>query len=387
MMYKKVIWGYKKTKHANDVLYLNKRDINHLERIYNKYNIKPESLNEVQIDYLADREPLIRFIIKELDILLKPKGRLIVNSTLSNVHANFIRSKSQIKYEVSVSTNGRYILYDQTLNKKKITLSYVKKTPTLKQKDSIDKWSFGIITNGAKNDQVRNLVESIIIQEIPDYEILICGPFENNENYPNIKVLDDVLIESETRGPITHKKNKIAREAQYENVFILHDRYLLPGDWFDKMKAYGNFFDLLTFPNIGPNGGRVIDWGQYNGKPSQLFTEYSYLLNYYKHSEHWYSQGGLILIKKSLFLSNLLDENLFWDELEDVQFSQIGNLKGWFFNIDVNNKIFTKSDRLSESQLKENSFFVRIIAKLKRLTRYFLVRSLNLYYHIKNIYE
>ena len=133
---------------------------------------------------------------------------------------------------------------------------------------------------------------------------------------------------------------------------IMHDRYLLPEDWFIKMKKYGNYFDLMTMPNIGSNKGRVNDWGQYRGKPSSIFNKINYLLKYSEWSNDWFSQGGLLIIKKSLYLDNMLDERLHWDEMEDIAWSQIGHLKGWFYYLDSNNKIFTFSDRLNESSLK-----------------------------------
>ena len=117
----KAIWAYKISKDRQaDTLYLSNKDINHLSRVYNKYSIKPESLIEVRVDYLLDRHSLIRYIIKELDILLKKGGRFIINSTYTARHANFIRSKSQIKYEFSTSTNGRYILEKSAINNKTI---------------------------------------------------------------------------------------------------------------------------------------------------------------------------------------------------------------------------------------------------------------------------
>lgn len=354
---KKAIWQAKSNIDKDkNIVYLSKQDINHLERIYTKYNLKPESFDEVQINYLFDREYLIRYIVKELDILLKVGGRFIINSTYTATHANFIRSKSQIKNEFSVSTNGRYNLKVQKIDGYKLKLEYIKNTQTLHHDDSIDKWSFGIITNGQKNEQVNNLINSIIEQNIPNYEILICGEFNyaDYEKYPIVPI-EDVVLKDDIRAPITMKKNKIANKAQYQNLMIMHDRYLLPEDWFIKMKQYGNYYDLMTMPNIGPCGGRVNDWGQFRGKPSSIFYKINYLLHFNQWSNEWYAQGGLIIIKKYLYLENKLDNRLYWDEMEDITWSQIGNLKGWFYYLDKNNMIYTFSDRLDESSLKPKS--------------------------------
>lgn len=382
---KKAIWEVKRNnKENNNILHLSKQDINHLERIYTKYNLEPESFNEVQIDYLFDREYLIRYIVKELDILLKVGGRFIINSTYTGAHANFIRSKSQIKYEFSVSTNGRYKLRTQNIDKYKLKLEYIKSTQTLYHDDSIDNWSFGIITNGQKNEQVSNLINSIIRQNIPNYEILVCGEFNYTDcdQHP-IVAIENVILEDDIRAPITVKKNKIAKKAKYQNLMIMHDRYLLPDDWFLNMKKYGNYYDLMTMPNIGPSGGRVNDWGQYRGKPSSIFNKINYLLKYSEWSNDWFSQGGLLIIKKSLYLDNMLDESLHWDEMEDIAWSQIGHLKGWFYYLDINNKILTFSDRLSESSIKQDLMPLRKLYVYMRRHIPYIIKYMWL--HRKNI--
>lgn len=383
-MYNKILWLYSKPKiQDKNTLYLDKKDINHLERIFNKYKLIPESFDEVHIDYLADKEYLIRYIIKELDILLRVNGKFIINSTYTGAHANFIRSKSQIGYEFSVSTDGRYVLTKKNIDKNKIKLEYIKKENTLQHNDSIDKWSFGIITNGQKNDQVSKLIDSIIIQNIPNYEILICGDFKYHDDnkYPIVSI-DDVLLKDDIRAPITIKKNRIINKSKYENLMVLHDRYLLPEKWYENMEKYGNHFDILTMPNIGPNGGRVNDWGEHLGKPSQIYTEVFHLLSYRNWSDGWYSQGGMLVIKKSVYEKNRLDERLFWDELEDIQFSQIANLNGLFYYIDINNSVLTFSDRIKET--KDISNILLPFVGIKRLLKFIIIRTINFTKHYMN---
>ena len=118
MNFKKIIWSNSKQKSEKDTLYLSRKDINHLERIWTKYKIIPQSIDEVQINFIVDRHKLIRFIIKELDILLVVGGKFLITSTHNSFHGNFIRSLDQIKYEFSVSTNGRYNMLEQKINKR-----------------------------------------------------------------------------------------------------------------------------------------------------------------------------------------------------------------------------------------------------------------------------
>ncbi|MDA9000672.1 hypothetical protein N9J66_01255 [Gammaproteobacteria bacterium] len=262
-------------------------------------------------------------------------------------HGNGVRSLSQIKHEFSISTHGRYRLKSEN-GSGTVSLIYEKVESVLISGDSINRWSFGIITNGKKSKQVNALIRSIQALHIPEYEILICGPHDSKD--PMIKVFGVDSDEEELRGPITKKKNEIGRLAKFENLVILHDRYVFPDNWFFKMKKYGNLFEMLVLPNIGLGGGRVNDWSAFYGNPSQPLSKGTSLLPYNKYSESVYMQGGILIIKKSIFNRITLDENLYWGELEDVVFSKIAHLYGFFTYIDSNNRVLTDSSRLRESR-------------------------------------
>lgn len=351
-MYKKIFWSFKKPKKINsNSKYLTLSDINHLDRIYNKYNLKIESFDSCRIDYILNCSKLSRYIIKELDLLIKVGGKFKIKGFITNNHLGFIRSESQIKNEFSLSTKNRYILIDESKIGKTFELTYKKIKSTTIPADKIHNWSFGIITNGKKQDSVNKLINSIECQDIKNYEIIICGPKFSTDD-KRIVNIDDVHIDNEIRGPICHKKNRIIKKCKYENVAIFHDRYFLPNDWFLNMKEYGNFFELLSMPNIGPSGGRVNDYTFFPAKPFQKKFKFNPLRNYNFWSDNWYSQGGVIISKKRILLDNLLDENLYWGELEDVAFSQILNLKGYFFYFDIKNKLYTNSSRINESKKK-----------------------------------
>lgn len=50
-----------------------------------------------------------------------------------------------------------------------------KKKPSKIEGDEMAKWSFGIVTNGKRNEWLSALIESIRQLEIPKCEILVCG--------------------------------------------------------------------------------------------------------------------------------------------------------------------------------------------------------------------
>jgi hypothetical protein len=380
MIYKKVVWSHYQPKvREKDVLYLTKSDVNHLVRIYKRYNINPESVPVVEIRFLTDRDKLLRFIIKELDILLIEGGKFVIQSTYSADHGKFIRSLDQIKHEFSISTNYRYKNIVVEKVDTSVITSYKKIKKILPVDDTINRWTFGIVTDGNKSERVAALIDSITKLKIPSYEIIICGRYDQNTKSNELRILDDVVNVDDIRVPICRKKNKIALAASYNNLIIVHDRYLFPSDWYVNMVSYGNYYELLSMPNIGPNKGRVSDWNVFSCHPSGTVRNDLVLPEYSSWSPWWYSQGGVLIIKKNLFVDNLLDERLHWGELEDVQWSQIGSLQGWLYYFDINNKLFTNSLRLPESKTSTLKIFY-----LAKLSRAFFLSSLQL---IKNIFN
>lgn len=342
--YHNIVWS-KRKKSAKDTLYLTLDDVNHLAQIYKKYQIEPESVSKVRIEFIVQRNVRARFMIKELDYLLKVGGTFELVLFDNTAHSTYIRSKDQVKYEVSVSTNGRYVKQEETTpTTKTIQITYKKIKASLPVDDSIEKWSFGIITNGTKNDQVDVLIQSIIRQHIPQYEIVICGPYENTQAYSQVTVLSDVAIHDDIRAPISAKKNKIIQAATYNNLCIFHDRFYLPNDWFVRFQQYGNYFDFLNLPTVDDCGRRFrVDWMTFCDPITRISTMFNRPLRYSQWSSQLIIQGGIILGKKHLMLNNLLDERLYWGELEDMHFSKMVSLQGSFINTDVNNYVISKA--------------------------------------------
>ena len=368
--YKKVLWSINKHKSDYYDLSLSKKDVNHTRRIYKSKKIAPESVESVTAAYILDRNSLIRFIIKELDILLQPSGnfKIIFTSMKNQRHALGIRSVMQIMYEFSVSTNGRYLLKSKEDGKNFTILNYIKKSSTLKENDSIENWSFGIITNGQNNDSVKSLVESIIDQNIPNFEVNICGPSPYDSQLPNnVYISKDVKISPDIRGPISRKKNTLIKISKFENLCLLHDRYLLPKNWYSNMKEYGNYFDFLEIPNVDISKSRAPYHQVYNNNIADIYMRSYPFLRLKQSSPNQFLQGGSITGKKSIMCKNLFLDHLHWGEFEDVHFSKKNYLDGSLIYLDKNNYFITNSNRFKDLVIRESYLY-------------------NLYFTIKNFY-
>lgn len=334
--------------YTDDIVVLNANKLNHQKRLYKEFNLRPEKQDKVTVEFILQNSKYIRYAIKELDIFLKIDGIFEVIIVNSKSHSRYFRSREQVKYEFSIATNGRYSLISSESKNGILILKYTKESPTLLKNDSVNKWSFGIVSNGEKNKWVLELIKSIEKQNIPDYEILICGPSPYNNKIPHhnnfVHILEDVITE-DIRAPICHKKNAIIKAARYNNLCIMHDRYLLPTNWFENFKKYGNYFDVLCLKNLTDKGERFgVDWMKFYYPLTDRF-KINRTLAYNEWHEEAIIPGGIILIKKNLIESFMLDERLHWDELEDMQLSKIAYLNGLLINVDSNNYFISRQVR------------------------------------------
>lgn len=348
-MIRRIIFGHKLNKISVDDTLIELKDIDHCKRLYQKINCATESFDEVHIFFLLDKSKYIRHIIKDCDSLLKARGKLIIHATNNKIHSSYVRSISQIKSEISLSLKTRYHLTEQENTEKVTTLNYTKFSSSLINSDSMANWSFGIITNGSDFDLVKKLVKSIEVQNIPNYEVIICGP-KFNSNNEKVKNIGDQMAE-DIRAPICKKKNKIVKNARFQNLAIFHARYELPKNWYKNMKKFGNLFEILILPTLThENNFRINDWSLYRRKFISVF-----LPKYTFFDQDWYAQGGVIISKKRILEDVPLNENLHWDEFEDVIFSNELKIKGYTVYLDKDNYLLTTSNRIKSKNINSKS--------------------------------
>lgn len=183
--------------------------------------------------------------------------------------------------------------------------------------DNINKWTFGIITKGERDDWLEKIIKSIHNQNIPNYEIIVCGTYRDRKE-KNFKYIP--FFDRDDKGWITKKKNLIAKEAKYENLCIIHDRIVFDKNWFDGMKKYGNTFEILCNSQILKGlGNRTGDWLTYGS--STLNSPYGISqLDYNDWDKYIYMGGQLSILKKSVWEKCPWNETLYWGE-EDVELS------------------------------------------------------------------
>jgi len=282
--------------------------------------------NEVGIeeyDYLYSRDVINStkyyfILLYEWFLVVNPGGFLIIdfigNDILKLEELKHFIKKIRLyrnKYQVvkEIYQDGRNYLI-------------LKKTGTIRRsEDEIDHWTFGIVTNGKRKGFIYKAINSILDLHVPFFEIILCGYFD--DSLPeSVKYIE--FTEKDDKGWITKKKNLICEQAKYENIVIIHDRLFFDKSWFDGMKKYRNYFDVLSCRQIHWDGSRAGDWGclgeNWSEKNARRFTSMleAGQMEYSDWAPNVSFGGGVSILKKSCWQEVKWDENRFWGEYEDV---------------------------------------------------------------------
>ncbi|MFQ5531487.1 MAG: hypothetical protein ACE5ES_02625 [Candidatus Nanoarchaeia archaeon] len=292
---------------------------------------KPESLDFLYINDIH-KTKFYPILIKEMLIYCKIGGFIVLDLKKRGIidFCEFIKS---IKKLVGAKTAIR------KENFKERVFVFQKTQGFLEKEDSITRWSFGIISGGNKIDQIDKQIEIIKNLKIPSYEIIICGKYkETKDNKINYIEFDDFGT-----GWITGKKNVIAENAKYENMVIMHDRIMPNKDFYEGMKKYGNYFEVLSCKVLNDKKERCGDWMTY-GNP---FNKVSRIgdLDYRDWDKYIWIDGALFIMKKAVWRQVQFDENLFWNQGEDRKMAEDWKDKGIIPRFNPFSSCFTTSWR------------------------------------------
>ena len=278
------------------------------------------------IDYKPNKICDFRKLEKNMWWLWKNKYEIIYHGSISGKHTAALSRQGLRKY-INEKEAYTHVFLDNltkipppsstkmTSATKNGYLRFIcKKTEsTLIDGDNINKWTFGIITNGQRKDWLDQIINSIRIQKIPNYEIVICGTYYGNKEKDIIYI---PFNQRDDLGWITRKKNLIVKNAKYENLCIIHDRAIFSKNWFKEMKRYGNCFEIMCNRQYF-KGMRAYDWTSLGGPNGTL---YKMLMLDYRDWDWWSVIGGLQTISKKSILQNIpFDETRYWNEMEDSE--------------------------------------------------------------------
>ncbi len=226
---------------------------------------------------------------------------------------------------------------------------FVKRTMLPVEQDAgLDAWTFGIPVGPEDATLLNATVKRILELDVPAKEILLCGrPGNNFKYFDEVRIVGEDITAPPVR--ICAKKNRLAQEATYPNLCIIHDRVFLPLDFYKAVKRFGDFFPLTTMQslffddkyNLLPR--RYSDFGvSYRAKASlakglmrdndvsspssfsptvlpQLEMTGFYSANALRYDMGGYPTGSMYICKRSVWKFYPQNENLHWIEFEDIE--------------------------------------------------------------------
>lgn len=185
-------------------------------------------------------------------------------------------------------------------------------------------FSFGITTAGNNDSMIQTIVDSIRLQKIPFYEILIIGPCDLSG--ADLTVLP--FNESLRNAWITRKKNILAQQAKYENLVLLHDYVMFEEGWYEGFLKFGNQFYFCSNRIHNIDGTRFIDYAFHPFYVTCIDERFENgcLIPYSVKvpdpaNRLLYISGTYYIIKRNLALALPLDEGKVWGQGEDLDLS------------------------------------------------------------------
>lgn len=187
-------------------------------------------------------------------------------------------------------------------------------------------FTFGVVSDGRHIGRLLELIASVRAITVPAgvrREIIVCGPgrvLREADLGHDVTIVDED-VRFAAMPWITGKKNRIVQASSCPNVIITHDRYRFPGDFLEKLAAWGGDYSCLTPRAILPSGARFPDWHALEGPGDEIRFPIG-LLDYADYHPGVYANGGLIIAKRDTLIAHPLSEILCWGEAEDVEFSR-----------------------------------------------------------------
>lgn len=281
-----------------------------------KQHLSNELYDSVISEANFDDEASLTIALQEIYYILRPGGTFQIPESQ--------KSKELIK--ASPIARTRFVVSNV-----KGFFKFEKKNLSIENNGDICKWSFGVITNGKRKEFIEQFINSVYKQSIPHYEIFVCGEVSGLKEFESDKVKLIQFNQFDDKGWITKKKNIIVERCNYENICIIHDRYILSDDWFKNIKEYGNDFDILSASQYY-NERRLADWVE-NKNTIANPHDINHIVNYKFWSPDIYLPGGVNIFKKYIIYNNPYNEELFWADKEDIELSRRHFLSGYVIRI------------------------------------------------------
>lgn len=184
--------------------------------------------------------------------------------------------------------------------------------------------SFIIATSGTNDSSLNDIIDSIEILSIPEYQIILVGGLHTTINRARTTHIpfDETL---KPKAWLTRKKNLGVQASIYDVVVVMHDYYVFDSNWYTEFEKFGLDWDICVHQGfhsdqqggIRANGWRAEFIPGYPDIPYCMtipwdidcFVPYMPI------------QGAYWVAKKHVMLEQPLDEKLLWGDSDDIEWS------------------------------------------------------------------
>jgi hypothetical protein len=162
--------------------------------------------------------------------------------------------------------------------------------------------------------RINHIIDTIEMQLIPIYEIIVVGGHNHYETRYNVKHIS--FDESQKWGWITRKKNLVTQNATFDRIVFMHDYIALEDNWYGGFLKYGDDWDICMNIVNNISGGRWVDWLLVHSSGYHVLPPYDH-----SNRESMYVSGAYWVAKKSFMEQFPLNEGLHWGAGEDMEWS------------------------------------------------------------------
>lgn len=181
-------------------------------------------------------------------------------------------------------------------------------------------WTFGILTQGTKPDEVYAFCESVRRWGGVDHELLIVGPENPKLDKFRVRYVKDKT--NQNFAAISTKKNAIVQAAENENLCLVHDRFWLNDDFFTGFDEFGYDFEFVTVSQFHSSGKPYPAFCAMEDRNALIWGKIHHVLD-----DRWtwtcnYLNGGFIIAKRELLLEFPFNNLIFHNQAEDVELAR-----------------------------------------------------------------
>jgi hypothetical protein len=177
-------------------------------------------------------------------------------------------------------------------------------------------YSFGIITNGQRQEKFRKLIGTIEKQGLnrDRFEILVAGSVNDLTDIEWITKFP--MQRAATEGRLGAMRNTLAKNARFNKFVSLDDDFLLHPRWAVAVDEVQDDFDVATGIILNPDLSRYCDW-------VNIIENHTFLRAYHETFDKCqYVTGGYGIYKDFVLAEHSWNGELGFYQGEDVSFSK-----------------------------------------------------------------